>query len=241
MNKGPEEKYYRQGFFKKMENFPLRNGISNFYMGDFGIGGQSWEEMNNQHRRLLYVLEGEIMHRLVPQHGSKINYGGEGKGINYIKGDALITLPNEEKTVLACSTGDCPILLLTDSGKDFAAIIHCGWKSIKEKAIPKTLNIVKKSFFLNQVQAGLFPGICVGCYEVTRGFAEGYFDNYILPNNKIDLKEIIVDQLIDNGIDKNKIQKNNYCSAHETSNGGYLYYSHRRDGNGKRNIVFCVI
>lgn len=240
MGKKPEEFFYEKGFFEKVENFPARNGITNVGMGDFSLH-QNSEEAENQLRRLVSVLNVDSLHRAIPVHRDIINFAEKRKGVTYYEGDAIISKNGGDKKALLCPTADCPIVILTNDNNDFGAIVHCGWKPLKEKIIPKVLTLIKALDDLDNIKAGIFPGICVGCYEVIPGFAEGYFDDYILPNNKLNLKKVIVDELVNKGVNGKNIQIYNYCSAHEIRDGDNLYYSYRRDKNGKRNIVFMVI
>ncbi|MFW5888632.1 MAG: polyphenol oxidase family protein [Patescibacteria group bacterium] len=240
MSKKPEEVFYEKGFFEKVENFPARNGITNVRMGDFSLN-QDQKEAEDQLRRIVYMLNVNAVHRAIPMHRDIINFAENRGGVNYYEGDAIISKNGKNKKVLVCPTGDCPIIILTNDNNDFGAIIHCGWRPLKEKIIPKTLSLIKALVSLDEVKIGIFPGICVGCYEVTHGFAEGCFDDYILPNRKLNLKKVIIEELITKGINAKNIQICNYCSAHEIRDGDNLYYSYRRDNNGKRNIVFMVI
>lgn len=235
-----EQKFWREGFFKKIEDFPTSNGITTLHMGDFSFN-QPHEEAEDQHRRIMCLLETSALHRLVPEHSSKIHSPTEDRGMEYHWGDGLVAFPFQGKAVLACPTGDCPIVIMTNEQRDFGAIMHCGWKSISSGIIPQMLDMIKCIHPLENVKAGIFPGICVGCYEVKPGFAGGYFDDYILPNSKLNLKKVILEEMISEGLEAKNIQIYNYCSAHEIKDGEYVFYSHRRDGDGRRNLAFMVL
>ncbi len=238
-----ENELCAEEFIKKIDDFPLRNGITNVKMGDFGINEQSLKERENQHQKLLEALRCTHIHRMALQHGEQIHFTLGTQAINYYEGDAIISNPDSEKRLLACPTADCPTVIISTNNKDFAAIIHCGYRSLKKNIITKTLTTLKETYSIqNQdIKIGIFSGICGNCYRVGPEFVGGFFDKYLSPNRKLDLKKVILDQCLIFGIKTENINICEYCSAHEIHKKEHLYFSYRRNSTLKRNLVFVII
>lgn len=239
--KHPEGKYEGK-FFKKINSYPLRNGITTSSMGDFSLE-QDKEESENQLRRLMAITEISNIHRLIPEHNNNFSIADRDMGINYHAADAIISPPEKRPKLLASPTGDCPIILLTDKNNNFGAILHVGWRSLKEKIIANTLSSLKSIFSIKEMIVGIFPGICVNCFKAESGFdGNGYFDEKI-SRNRLNLKSLIMEQLRNEGVLINNIHKYEYCSFHsresDKEDNPLLFYSHRR-GDVQRNLVFMI-
>lgn len=229
-------------FFEIIEDFPLRNGITNVDMGDFGFNSQSFQEMENQHLRLLEVLESSSLHRLIPEHGKEWFFVPKTKlTLNYYGGDILISEAGEENRVLACPTADCPTLIISANDKTFAAIVHCGYRSIQKGVIPTAFKLVNEVYPMEDIKIGLFPGICGNCYKVGPEFVGGFFDEHLSSDRKLDLEKVILHECLDRGVKEENITICGYCSAHNVHNGDFLFFSYRRDNTSRRNLVFTII
>lgn len=226
----PEERY-EGTFFKTIPSFPLRNGLTTIGMGDFSLDHKGSED---RLKRLMELAQMRSSHRLIPKHAGKFSVADEdARQIVYHTGDAIISRADKEPKLLTSPTGDCPIILLTNQEEEFGAIIHAGWRPIKEQIVKNTVAPIKDIFPSEKMMAGIFPGICEKCFEVTPGFGEGYFDSQIV-DCRLNLKQVIVKELAEAGISENNILSYKYCSYHNEQ-----YYSHRK-GNPERNLVFMV-
>lgn len=237
--------FSRKEYIRSIQNFPLQNGITNRLIGDFSLH-QDPEETENQLRRLSKILSINELHRLIPQHGSEVSYAERILRFTYYNSDALIAKKGENPKLLTSPTGDCPIVMVTNKQTEFGALIHAGWRPIKGNIIPATIAHLKEMSPPEQLEVGIFPGICKNCFKVEPGFdGEGYFDNYI-DNDHLNLKEVILEQLINwEKIPADNIHALKYCSCHEriTFKGVhfYLFFSYRRDKRAERNLVFLSI
>lgn len=239
--KSPEKEIYGE-FFEIIEDFPLRNGITNTEIGDFGFNSQSFQEMEDQHLRLLETLEGSSLHRLIPMHGEELYFASDTKTkLNFYKGDILLSSNDIGKRMLASPTADCPILLLSTVAKNFAGIVHCSYHCLQKGVIPKVLDALKEIYSILNIRIGLFPGICGDCYKVGPEFKGGFFDKFLSADQKLDLEKVILHQCLDSGIEENNITVCDYCSAHEIHNGNFLFFSYRRNNTSQRNLVFTII
>jgi copper oxidase (laccase) domain-containing protein len=238
----PEDGIYAE-FFNKIHGFPIRNGITKTGMGDFGVYEKHPQEVENQHLRLLEALDVIEMHRLIPEHKDKIavTFLNLSTLNFYNHADALISAPGGEEILLACPTADCPTLLATTANKDFATLIHCGYRPVKKGLVPQALNTLSLSYPAQEIMIGIFPGICGYCYEVGPEFTRGFFREYLSIDRKLNLKNVVIDQCIDSGIDAENIFVCDYCSYHSEEEGVPLYFSYRRNRTPQRNLVFAVI
>lgn len=153
-----------------------------------------------------------------------------------IDADALYT--QVENQPLAIMTADClPLFLCSDNGKE-VAVVHAGWRGLKDGIIENTLKHF--SVKLNTVHAHLGPAISQNAFEVGQDVYESFisshahYQSYFHPlaqNGKYlcDLYAIAKDKLAVAGVCQ--ISGGDYCTFNEPER----FFSYRRDGICGRN------
>lgn len=132
--------------------------------------------------------------------------------------DALIT--NLKNTPLAVFLADCLPVILVDYFKQVIGVVHAGRKGVQSEIVPETLRLVKKSFASSpgDVLAFVGPGIGSCCYP-------------------IDLHQIVVEQLMSEGILKEHISMSEEC----TSCRNDLFFSYRKEKTCGRQAAIAAI
>lgn len=209
---------------------------------NFIINGS--EEVNFERRgnRAAYLLSKGIKttQTVVPclEHKGVVKVVREHNSVfESLKCDAVIT--DQKNLALTMTNADCPTLFLYDEVKNIIAIVHCGWKPLKEKIVRET---IKKMYYVfdckaEDIKAWISPGICKACYEVGPEVATQFgFETHGTPM-KLDLIGQIEGQLMWEGVLKMNIMWSGDCTKHTTKeNGDFKYFSYRRD---KKNPLDC--
>lgn len=152
--------------------------------------------------------------------------------------DSLIT---SEKNVFLCiKTADCfPIFVMDKKNKTVAAV-HSGRKGTQKKIVYKTMARMAESYGLDKNQTIILigPGICSEHYEVDEDTYFNYYGNEKKSfatggKSYIDLKESIIEQITDFGIDTNNIFDKNICTFEDKN-----FFSYRRNNKKERQISF---
>jgi hypothetical protein len=236
------------------DNFPVKIGLTTNAFGDFSFENHDEAKLNSDlasaigvpyFAKLRCAVNTEIDTRVkVPIENRNSILDGESI--------ACFAQNGNSRSILIGCTGDCPYVFLTDRKKGFIGLVHSGWRGTRinlAKIFIDTLELVGPDFFSpSDTIAFIWPGICKQCYEVGQEFKE-YFPGFIV-GNRLDLKIIIIRQLVASGIKYENIfwPKDTYCSAHTSIGNKYLFSSYRR-GSGpgqapneakKRNAVFIA-
>lgn len=233
----------------RLEGFPAAAGITKISLGDFGFGAKTNEDMGSefiQSNKLARLLTADSnFHKIIPEHGERILIG-EDMG-NYRHGDTIVdhsAKPNNT-TILFATTADCPIVVLSTPDQKLIAIIHSGWKGCRLGIVKKTIALIKERYQIKpeDLKAGLFPGICLNCYEVRDDVGELFSAYY--KNGRLNFRDLILSQLFDSGIEWNNVHLSHYCSFHSKEAGAApdgppLFFSNRRGDQTKRNVVFIT-
>ena len=180
--------------------------------------------------------------------------------------DVLLSMPKElcdsiytrdASKNLIIMPADCCCIGLFDSSTNLRAIIHAGYKGIRDKIIPKTIEIlVKEGMDLRKAKTICFPSISFENYEVGKEIGEDFLklisdmglnrENYIKYNAEkesynLNLKKIQVEQLKDSGISLQNIRIMDLDTfSAEDENGNYSFHSYRRDRDEWRNIAILT-
>lgn len=140
------------------------------------------------------------------------------------EGDGFFT--NTPGLFTGIQTADCFNVQLM--GSNYAANLHCGWKSIYLGIIENALELFDKKND-RVLYAVIGPGICEQCYEVgeeliEKFVAKGFSSHYITCKDRyfLSLRSIIKEKLI--GYGSPVVEDLLYCSFCKS----YLY-SYRRD------------
>lgn len=226
---------FEDNYMGNFPNFPAFNRLTTAKYGDCGYGYPTQEILRNE--RLTREAGCDNFYKIRAQHGAKVLVVSP-LTHNYCRCDGLIAFNNGDNPALIANTGDCPILFLTDEGRNFIGLIHCGWHPLKKNIIGETYDILALAGIdPARIMAAIWPGICAGCYEVGWEF-NAYFPGKVSKNGRLDLAEIIHDQLEAAGTDNIIMaEPTKFCSAHTFSDGDFLFHSHRREKNGCRNAA----
>lgn len=180
--------------------------------------------------------------------------------------DILLSMPKElcdsiytrdPSKNLIIMPADCCCIGLFDSSTSLRAMIHAGYKGIRDKIIPKTIErLVKEGMDLKRVKLICFPSISFENYEVGKKIGKDFLklisdmglnrENHIKYNPEkesynLNLKKIQIEQLKDSGISLQNIRIMDLDTfSAEDEDGNYSFHSYRRDKNEFRNIAILT-
>lgn len=167
----------------------------------------------------------------------KVDKGSRGKGATSYetslnRTDSLIT---REKGILCTALfADCVPLYFFDPISGYIGIAHAGWKGTVNKIAEKTIKkLCANGVHPSDLQVAIGPSISKDNYEVDDRIISKLKDSYIekcvtkKENNRylLDLKQLNVEILLQNGIHSNNIEITSFC----TYTNENLFFSHRRD------------
>ncbi len=163
---------------------------------------------------------------------------GKALQVPVLQADAMFT--DQPGICLAITLADCVGIIVYDTEKHIAGVSHSGWRgchmNICGKLVENMVNRCGCDPF--KLIVCISPSICYRCFCVSDGIAEKFAVNYgkyvIYERDKfhIDLKGIVVFQLMEIGIRKNSIFVSDICTAENT----HIFYSHRAEKNTGRFI-----
>lgn len=155
--------------------------------------------------------------------------------ITYVKrpgfiGDSDAMITDKQNIALAVGSADCTTVFIYDFKHKIIAAVHSGWKGTQKRIVEKTILRLQNEFnsIPKNLAAYIAPSISVKNYEVSEEFLTMFDKKYFLfSSGKCYLNVSLAnyDFLINNGIDKNKIQMSNLCSFQNAD----LFQSYRRD------------
>lgn len=145
-------------------------------------------------------------------------------------------ISDNKNLVLSILVADCiPLFLLNTVTKTFG-LIHSGWRGTKLKIGSNALQLIANGV-PNNVKAVIGPSIGQCCFEVGPEVAsefdfrrsnEGVGDRYML-----DLKSILRDQLLMEGLESKNIFVDKNCTFCES----LRFFSYRREGDKAGRMV----
>jgi YfiH family protein len=155
--------------------------------------------------------------------------------------DALIT--NIPENVLMLLFADCVPVIIYAPDKHVLSVVHAGWRGTAELIVPKTLEVMQKSFDINVKKVKIVIGAAIGscCYPVSSEVAEKLrytiaqqndCDNIFTRNKEdnnlvnVDLKKLNKVQANEFGV--NQIDVSSACTSCNNS----IFYSYRAE-NGQ--------
>lgn len=146
-------------------------------------------------------------------------------------------------STLAVDTGDCPVILISDTQGLMIGLIHAGWQSLDKGIIKRMLGNICNKIEPCNILVVIGVGICKGCYSFPDDSNHPLINNPSWNTYKqhksnntiaIDLYSYIYDQLVSLGVPENNLSllENNSCTCHTMDNEGKpKYFSHRRAMN----------
>lgn len=168
-------------------------------------------------------------------HGDKLTYA-PGPGI-YEETDAIYT--DRPGLWLSVSTADCvPILI---SSPLAVAVVHAGWRGLRNGLLPKTLQTLMREFGLEPRQLFLSIGPCIrqAHYEVEESFVNDFEENFFKPSPRkghllLDLPAIVRAQAREEGIPTDNLMDSGFDTYADTEH----FFSYRR--SKQKGDVFNV-
>lgn len=191
--------------------------------------------------KLSFPLENWVSAEQVHDHQVEVvTLKDKGKGSDMyetsLKGiDGIIT----DSKGLLCTAffADCVPIYFYDPVTEFIGIAHAGWKGTVREIAGKMVQALKENGVNEEdLLAAIGPCISQERYEVDKRVVDAIPDKYhqkcVIPqeNNRylLDLKQLNVEILLQNGVLRHNIDITNYCTHRDES----LFFSHRRD-NGR--------
>lgn len=169
--------------------------------------------------------------------------------------DAIYTRDASKNLIIM--PADCCCIGLYDYSTNLRAIIHAGWRGIKENIIQKTMEKLKiEGLILRSTKAICFPSISYENYEVGKEIGEDFLklisdmelnrENHIKYNAEkesynLNLKKIQIEQIKSSGILEDNIKIMNFDTFSDKDEyGNYSFHSYRRDKLEWRNIAILT-
>lgn len=232
----------------KINGFPLDHGITAVGFGDCSFQDEKEEERQN--RRLLVLSSADQYFKIRAQHQEQVFEVGAGDQLgNYSSGDGLVYFAQNGRPapLLIGNTADCPYVLLTDQDRSLAALIHSGRESTRLNIVGKAIRLIKnRGINPKDILAAIWPGICQYCYTLPEYYRDcfpmEYRNGYLNLRLKIWWQIILAEVPVGNVFFAGKeITDPHLCSSHTLNQNGYLFHSHRREKNGRRNSIFVAL
>jgi len=199
--------------------------------GSFALPSGDADPLGRAHRDVLY-REGIDADRVVTIrqiHGARV-FAAEDLGDcaeQIPEADGVITRRTD--VVLSVRTADCVPVFLYDPVRRSIGLIHCGWKSTRQKIITETLKGLYQNFqaYPSDLRVVFGPSIRSCCYQVGQEFCE------ILPEAMeprygqwfLNLQAVIAGQLMDFGVREEQIHDVQRCTCCDAG-----FFSWRREG-----------
>lgn len=143
------------------------------------------------------------------------------------KADALVT--GLEDTLVGVKTADCVPVLVADRASRWVGAIHAGWRGVEARIVPDTLALMKANGVGTDCIWAIGPHISADCFQVGPEVA-AVFHGFSKPDPKqdgkylVDLKSVLVDQLLSAGVDESAIDVVEGCTI---SDPVQRFFSHR--------------
>lgn len=240
-----EEGYFRNKFFQNsgvLAAFSTRKWNLNFKT-------KSPQDFKSEEQKFAKILQIplEALSYFNQVHGNHvvlidqtlIGCGAKRNSSDLIKADGALT--SLKQVPLMIFTADCAPIFFFDSAKRAIGIVHAGWRGahlgIGEQMISNFVNQFKSK--VTDLQVAIGPLIHSCCYEVGPEFQK-WFGLFVTQRKNcfyFDLNGFIVNQLIKNGIDPNKIISSDFCTSCEKD----LFFSYRRDGAHTGRIASVIM
>lgn len=209
-----------------------------------GFNEDAAENIYENRRRFLKIFSGEwIIAGCWQVHGAevrRISDENEAKPKPGILGDdqycdSLIS--STPHVLLAVKTADCVPVLLGDPETRAFAAVHAGWRGTSKSIVRQTLTRLEQDYGVraSKLRAAIGPAANGCCYEVGSDvinlFRERFsrVEHLFTPTKpghaRIDLQQANRDQLIDAGVNADRIHIAPFCTMHHND----LFFSYRRE------------
>jgi len=174
-------------------------------------------------------------------HGAEVARVDEPVGV--VRGcDALIT--DRPGLALFATFADCYPIVLYDPARRALALGHAGWRGSAGAVAARAVEALRREFGSRpeDLIAGLGPGICAGCYEVSEEVAGQFGPAHARAVDGgqgralLDLAAVNVDQLVAAGVPRERVHLHGACTRECLQ-----LPSHRRFPDGERFACIAAI
>ncbi len=180
------------------------------------------------------------------RHGSNISLVHNHQGKQIIQdNDGLLT--QDKNLFLGVKFADCVPVFYYDPVLKIAALAHSGWKGTKLRIAQKMVVEMKNlGSDPKNIHIGIGPHICGICYEIGEDVKDEFISLYpdkpdilFKVDNRwhLDLGKAIKYQLINAGIDKNKIDMPDVCTSCDSDK----FFSYRKDKKDEHGEMLGII
>jgi YfiH family protein len=219
--------------------------LANFQLGKYGFSAYQTDiftdEEVNKNKNILADNIGTNVENLVFQKQIHTTNIQQITNCNHpiFESDGLTT--NVKNIALCINLADCGGILCYDSKNNAIGAFHSGWKGTKLNIVKVGIKKMIETYSTNPSDLFVYTTPCAGQehYNVEFDVAQ-HFSNHIkqLDNDKflLDLKSVIINQLLDIGVIKEKIEVSSVCTI---SNN--MYHSFRRDGEKSGRMTAFIM
>ncbi len=217
-----------------------------------GFNDDAAENIYENRRRFLNLFDGEWKLATCWQvHGADVRVVHDtrdaGSDTEYF--DALTT--NAPYILLGVKVADCVPVILGDARTGACAAIHAGWRGTLATIVQRTLERMRAEYGTRpvEVRAAIGPAAAACCYEVGGEVIEAFRSRFpeagaLFTETRnghalIDLQRANRDQLLDAGVDPERIHTAPLCTMCRTD----LFFSYRREklAHGRVGRLLAVI
>lgn len=129
------------------------------------------------------------------------------------QGDAMVTeIPG---LLLATKSADCQSLVLYSPERNIVAVIHAGWRGLRDGVIPTSIAALRKEFFIDPrtLLVGAAPSLGLCCSEFSDPVRElPDIDPSFIHGNHVDLQGLADAQLEQCGVSRRHIDRMTLCT-----------------------------
>ena len=154
----------------------------------------------------------------------------------YVDTDGVIS--TSSKFGLGILIADCAPIFLYNVNTNHFGLIHSGWRGSANKITSIALNkLIEKGSNPSDVKAVIGPSIGKCCFEIGKEVSELFDTRYIEPEVgskfRLDLKALLQNQLISNGLMEKNLMIDSRCTFCEKNK----FFSYRRDGQSAGRML----
>ncbi len=228
------------------KKFPAQFGISDRHDGNMCFSQDEGRDVTENRERFFKKVGLDPRRTVMPDivHGNEVAIVSEsdlGSGVagreQGLTVDGLISYTPD--TTLAVDTGDCPVILFSDTEETMIGLAHAGWKSLDGGIIKNMIDKIKTKTPLEKISVALGVGICQDCYRfpeqnphplLSKPNWEPYRKKYPDGTVGINLNSYIRDQLEQAGLKPEQVKlQEQACSYHsKDAEEQPKFFSHRR-------------
>lgn len=143
---------------------------------------------------------------------------------------------------LAATFADCYPVVLYDPQRRALALAHAGWRGSLAGVAARAGHALCREYGSQPetLIAGLGPGICGHCYEVSEEIARRFDQRHSFPSGSgrfhVDLAAVNRDQLLALGVPHDSLHQHGACTCEHPE-----LPSHRRSPDGARFLCIAAI